>query len=172
MTDDTPMNHDTPLTDDAPPTAGARPSRGRDRFTLSDGWARLIMAVVLLGALVALVFTVKAATTGNDRTSQSKPAFVDRLIPESGSEVLRQAGVGIDVASGYDAYLIVNGTEIRTVRDGLIKDLGTGLIQYIPGPGKPVSRLNPERNCVLAMVWKQSEGERTALPVSWCFTAA
>ena len=117
---------------------------------------------MVLGALIGLVLTFQAATTGNDRTSESKPEFVDRLIPESGAEVLRQSGVGIDVAAGYDAYLIINGTEIRTAEDGLIKDLGTGLIQFIPGEGRPVTALNPERNCALAMVWKQSEGEKTA----------
>ncbi len=80
--------------------------------------------------------------------------------------------MGIDVAAGYDAYLIINGTEIRTAEDGLVKDLGTGLIQFVPGPGKPVEALDPEKNCALALVWKQSEGEDTAQPVSWCFTAS
>jgi hypothetical protein len=144
----------------------------RTRRELPDWARRTIMGVLLVGALVGLVFTVKAATTGNDSTSSSKPEFVDRLIPESGSEVLRQSGVGIDVAAGYDAYLIINGKEIRTAKDGLVKDLGTGLLQFTPGPGKPVEALDAERNCALALVWKQSEGEKTAKPVSWCFTAS
>jgi hypothetical protein len=130
------------------------------------------MGLLLVGALVGLVLTVRLATTGNDSTSESLPEFVDRLIPASGSEVLRQAGVGIDVAAGHDGYLIINGTEIRTAEDGLVKDLGTGLIQFVPGPGKPVEALDPEKNCALALVWKQSEGEDTAQPVSWCFTAS
>jgi len=161
MTDDTLIEPD--------PAPAAPPRRSRE---LPDWLRRLVMGVLLLGAVAGLVFTVKAATTGNDATSSSKPAFVDRLIPESGSEVLRQSGVGIDVAAGYDAYLIVNGTEIRSAEDGLVKDLGTGLIQFTPGPGKPVEALNPEKNCALALVWKQAEGEKSAQPVSWCFNAS
>ena len=168
MTDDPTPSGDPPEPGPATSTADVP----RPRRQLSDGVRRLIMGVLLVGALVGLVLTVRLATTGNDSTSESLPEFVDRLIPASGSEVLRQAGVGIDVAAGYDASLIINGTEIRTAEDGLVKDLGTGLIQFVPGPGKPVEALNPEKNCALALVWKQSEGEDTAQPVSWCFTAS
>ena len=180
MTDDTPLPPGSGADGDPPrPADGAvattdvpDATAGRRRFHLSDAWARVIMVVLVLGALFGLVLTVKNATTGNDATSESKPDYVDRLIPASGSEVLRQAAVGVDVAAGYDAYLIINGTTVRSPKDGLSKDLGTGLIQYTPGPGRPVEELNAEKNCVLAMVWKQAEGEKTAKPVSWCFTAS
>ena len=163
------MTDDTLTTDEGEPTPTPAPGR---RFALSDRWARVIMVLLVLGALYGLVLTVKNAATGNENTSESKPEYVERLIPRSGAEVLRQSGVGIDVANGYDGYLIINGTEVRTAQDGLTKDLGTGLIQYTPGPGRPVEELNAEKNCVLAMVWKRSEGEKTAQPVSWCFNAS
>jgi hypothetical protein len=130
------------------------------------------MGLLLLGAVAGLVVTVMLATTGDDATSDSTPEFVDRLIPPSGSEVLRQATVGIDVANGYDASLIINGTEIRSAEDGLVTDLGSGLIQFTPGAGKPIESLEPEQNCVTALVWRTTEGERSAVPVSWCFNAA
>ncbi len=156
----------------APTTAVADPAPHRRRLPeLSDTWARVIMAVLIVGALVGIVFTVRNAATGNDATSESKPAYVDRLIPASGSDVLRQASVGIDVAAGYDGYLIVNNKVIRTAADGLVKDLGTGLIQFTPAPGRKVEQLEAQQNCVQAMVWKQSEGEKTAKPVVWCFNA-
>ena len=66
------------------------------------------------------------AATGDEQSSSALPDYVDRLIPASGAEVLRQATVGIDVADGYDAYLVINGRRIATAEDGLIKDLGTG----------------------------------------------
>jgi hypothetical protein len=133
---------------------------------------RILVTVLLLGSLAGLVWTATQAATGGDEASQTLPDSVDRLIPASGSEVLRQATVGIDVAAAHDAYLVINGTEIRTAEDGLSKDLGSGLITYTPGPGKPVEALLPERNCVLALVWPQLEGERSARPVSWCFDAS
>ena len=129
------------------------------------------MGVGLLVACVLLVVAFRMAVTGDDKTSESLPDSVDRLIPTSGSSVLRQATVGIDVAAGYDGYLVINGTAVRTAKDGVIKDLGTGLIQYQPGPGRPVESLNADKNCVIAYVWKQADGEGTAKPVSWCFNA-
>lgn len=132
---------------------------------------RLIITVVILGALIGLFFTGRAATTGLDSTSDALPAQVDRLIPASGAQVLRQSQVGIDVADGYDAYLIINGVNVRDVGDGLIRDLGTGLILLQPGPGKAVETLNEGKNCVVAMVWDKLKNPSSAVPVSWCFDA-
>jgi len=132
---------------------------------------RVLVGLLLLGGLVGLVATFTFATTGNSSTSSNAPDFVERLVPESGSEVLTQSGVGIDVAAGYDGYLIVNGVEIRTAEDGLSKDLGSGRIDFTPGPDKAVSSLTDGQNCVVAIVWKQAEGPERSEPVSWCFDA-
>lgn len=131
-----------------------------------------LMVMVALAAVAGLVYTVSLATTGDDEASQALPEYVDRLIPNSGDEVLTQSAVGIDVATGYDAYLIVNGTEVQTEDAGLVKDLGLGLVQYQPGQGKLIESLNPEKNCVTAMIWRQIDGQETAEPFNWCFTAA
>ncbi len=148
-------------------TTTAAPQRRR----LGDVVRRLLLAVVILGCLVGLFYTGRAAVTGNDESSNALPDTVDRLIPASGSEVLRQTQVGIDVGEGQDAYLLVNGVEIRDAQDGLIKDLGTGLILFQPGPGRPVEELNPNQNCVVAFVYDQLDGPSAAQPVSWCFQA-
>lgn len=132
---------------------------------------RLVIILAIVGALVGLFMTGRAATTGLDATSSALPRNVDRLIPASGAQVPRQSQVGIDVVAGYDAYLIVNGVEVRSAKDGLISDLGTGLVLIQPGPGKLVETLNEGRNCVVAMVWKQTEDPTTAVPASWCFDA-
>ncbi|HTO00131.1 MAG TPA: hypothetical protein VL068_05595 [Microthrixaceae bacterium] len=158
-------------------TLGSEPASERDRplpalkLTGRDIARRLLIAVVIVGAVAGLYFTGRAATTGLDAASESLLSAVDRLIPASGDEVLRQSQVGIDVANGHDAYLIVNGVEIRSAKDGLIKDLGTGQVLVQPGPGKAIESLNEGRNCVVAMVWETLKTEATASPVSWCFDA-
>lgn len=139
---------------------------------MSPALRNAVAAMLVAVALVGLYFTFRAAVTGDSNTSQALPDSVDRLIPASGDEVLTQSEVGVDLATGFDAYLIVNGTEIRSESDGLTRDLGLGLVKFQPGSGKPVESLNPERNCVIAMVWPQAEGEEAAEPVSWCFNAA
>jgi len=142
------------------------------RRGLSPRMRTAIASVLVVGALTGLVFTARAAVTGDSNTSLALPDSVDRLIPDSGDEVLAQSAVGVDLATGFDAYLIVNGTEIRTEADGLKKDLGLGLVTFQPGEGTQVESLLPEKNCVIAMVWPQSEGEEAAEPVNWCFGAA
>lgn len=176
------MNGSTPAADDelAPRVVRARRRTGGSSRpdggpgisqAQRDAIRRAVWIVLILGALVGIFFTGKAATTGLNSTSDALPEQVDRLLPASGSEVLRQSQVGIDVADGYDAYLIINGIEIRGPEDGLIRELGTGQILYQPGPGKPIEVLNEGRNCVVAMVWKQIENSKNAAPVSWCFDA-
>lgn len=159
---------DNTAASDGPPgdsTASSRPAM--------SPWARNTIALVIVaGACIGLFFTVQAAVTGDNNTSSALPDSVDRLIPASGDEVLAQAPVGVDLAVGYDAYLIVNGTEIRDEGDGLSKDLGLGRVIFQPGSGTPVDSLNAEKNCVIAMVWAQADGPETASPVTWCFTAA
>jgi len=127
------------------------------------------MALLVVVALAGIVVAVMAASTGGDRTSEVLPESVERLIPASGAEILAQSTVGIDVAEGYDAYLIVEGKEIREGTDGLVRQTGTGLVQFTPGEGRPVTGLPSGRNCMTAMVWKSTEGPKTAKPVNWCF---
>ncbi|MEX0768039.1 MAG: hypothetical protein WD029_06175 [Microthrixaceae bacterium] len=147
------------------------PPASLPRLELKD-WARKIfITFLIIGAIVGIFLTGKSATTGMDSTSQNLPNSVERLLPASGDEVLRQAQVGLDLAEGYKATLSINGTEIRTAEDGLITDLGTGQVLYQPGPDKVVETLNSGQNCVIAMVWDELEVESTAIPVSWCFDA-
>lgn len=148
------------------PTAG-RPPRRR----VSDATRRALLTVIILGALAGLFFAGRAAQTGTDATSTALPDSVERIEPASGSEVLRQAAVGLDVAAGHDAVLQINGTRIETAEDGLIKDLGSGLIRYQPAPGLPVESLESGTNTVVAEVWDQTEGRGSAQTVVWSFEA-
>lgn len=165
------------MTDD--PSAGEDPGEAsrtgesngprRYRRELSDRWAYTIMALLVLVAVAGIVSAVMVASTGGDRASETLPESVERLIPASGSEILAQSTVGIDVAQGYDAYLIVDGNEISEGTDGLVRQTGTGLVQFTPGEGRPVTELPSGRNCMTAMVWKATDGQNTAKPVNWCF---
>jgi hypothetical protein len=137
---------------------------------------RILIVAALAVVAVLLVYINDNAVTGDKETSLSKPSYVDRLIPESGASVPVQDQVGIDLAVGYDAYLIVDDVEIRNTvtdpaADGLLKTLSVGTVMYTPGPGRRVAKLKSGENCVTAMVWKQQDGEDTAKPTRWCFTA-
>lgn len=149
----------------------SEPTTDTPRRRLGDLPRRILITLVVLGALAGIFVTGRLAVTGFEDTSGVLPDSVDRLIPPSGAEVLRQSQVGIDVADGYDAYLQINGVEVRNAEDGLIKDLGTGLVLFQPGPDRPIEELNTNQNCVVAFVYDQVDGPSTAQPVSWCFQA-
>lgn len=134
-----------------------------------------ILLLVLAVAMVALsVYAVNNAVTGSDSTSQSLPDYVDRLIPASGDEALSQSTVGIDLAEGYDAYLVVEGVAIRndateSDADGLTRAPSLGTIEYDPAPGRRVEKLSSPEACVDAWVWKSLDGPAGAKQINWCF---
>jgi hypothetical protein len=138
---------------------------------------RRVLIVAGLAVVVVLAIVINNnAVTGDQEASFSKPSYVERLIPESGAEVPVQSQVGLDLATGYDAYLIVNDVQIdNTVTDptsdGLQKTLTVGRVEYVPMKGHRVEKLKSGDNCVTALVWKQQDGKETAKPLRWCFTA-
>ncbi len=138
---------------------------------------RLAIVAVLVGAGALLVYVYNNSVTGDNETSESAPSYVERLIPASGTSVLRQSQVGIDLQTGYDGYLNINGVDIKNTvttagGDGLHKTLTVGLITYTPLPGNRIPLLKAGQNCITAEVWKQTDGPSTATPIYWCFMAA
>jgi hypothetical protein len=135
---------------------------------------KILFAVLLVGAAVMLVVVQRDAVTGSDEASFSKPEYVDALIPASGTEVLSQDTVGIDLKDGYDAYLVINGKTIQNEAtdkdpDGLVKVPTVGTITYDPAPGKRIEKLDTPRQCIDAWVWKKLDGPATKKQVNWCF---
>lgn len=139
---------------------------------------RFVMIGLALLALGLIVYAARDSSGGLDNASLAKPAYVLRLEPQSGSEVLRQATVGIEVKTGYDAYLDINGVTVQNVvdtadGDGLKKIPVNGLlITYTPGPGRKVEKLKSERNVVTAYIYRSDDGPASALPFQWSFDAA
>ncbi len=147
------------------------PQRRAPRFRVSDATRRALLTVLILSALAGLFFVGRFAQTGTESTATALPESVERVAPPSGSEVLRQASVEIIVAPGHDAVLQINGVRIETAEDGLIKDLGSGLIRYQPAPGLPIESLESGSNTVVAEVWDQTQGRGSAQTVVWSFEA-
>lgn len=126
-------------------------------------------AVVALAALLIGYAVVGLDEGGDDPVLRGgDQAIVENLIPRRNAQVPQQDSVGIDLAAGYDAALIVNGVEIP--RDELTLTPQIGLVEFRPTPDTAVDSLETGRNCVTAVVWKLSDGrgvnDRT---VPWCF---
>lgn len=144
-----------------------RPSR------MSEGRYRLLIGVLVVGALAALYAAVRTTDTADDDpvTVSGRPDVVERLIPSEGDEVIRQAELGIDLAPGYEGTLEVNGVEIADAE--LRRVPQQNQVFFTPGDGKAVEALRAGPNCARALVWKSSQGRGTANDKSftWCFEA-
>jgi len=135
---------------------------------------KALLAALAVVMVVLTVYVYDNSVTGPDQASLSKPDYVERLIPESGTDVLRQSTVGIDLKEGYDAYLVVNGVTITNEAttaddDGLRKAPSLGTVEYDPGPGRRITALQTPRQCVDAWVWKKLDGPDNPQQISWCF---
>jgi len=140
---------------------------------MSEGRYRLLIGVLVVGALAALYAGVRATDTADDDpvTVSGRPDVVERLVPGEGDEVIRQAELGIDLAPGYEGTLVVNGVEIPDDELRLVPEQNQ--VFFTPGDGKVVEALHAGPNCALALVWKSSQGRGTANDKSftWCFEA-
>lgn len=140
---------------------------------MAEGRYRLLIAGLVVLAGVAIVAGVRATETGTDDgpTGDGGSEVVERLIPASGDEVIRQAELGIDLAPGYEGTLEVNGVEIPDDELRLVP--AQNEVFFTPGEGKVVEELRAGPNCATAVVWRSAIGRDAATDqtFSWCFEA-
>ena len=94
--------------------------------------------------------------------------MVENLIPRRNAQVPQQSNVGIDLVTGWDGVLVINGVFIP--EDQLQVTPEIGLIEYTPAEGKAVEMLESGQNCVSAVIWRISDGRGVAdRTIPWCF---
>ncbi len=131
---------------------------------------RFLISLVVLGCLGGLVVAANHTVTGEPEVEMSGTAIVEQRIPARGSEVLRQAQLGIDLALGYTGVLVVNGTEIPESQ--LLYRPELNQIFFSPGEGQVVDQLRAGENCVQPIVWKVESNRASGQYLDeWCFQA-
>jgi len=125
---------------------------------------RLILAIPVVIALAAGVGLWVSNVAGEDKASDG---IVEAFIPSPNEKVFQQAEVGIDLISGWDAELTVNGKPIPP--DQLRKIVAQSKFTFVPGSGMEVAAYNPGQNCALVKYWPLSSPNQT-FTKSWCFT--
>ena len=145
----------------APPDPAARPNV---RY-------RLFVVAALLVAAAAFTAAILATQTGEDPpvTVSGRPDVVEHVIPPDGAAVQRQAELGIDLAPGYEARLVIDDLEIPEGELRLVPEQNQ--VFFTAGEGKSIEALEAGRTCVTAIAWRSAVGrgvddER----VRWCFT--
>lgn len=133
-----------------------------------DLFRRLLFAALIAAAVAGLVIAVN-----NGRPSPNalpaRDAAIEALIPSEGADVLRQATVGIDLADGYQARLIVNNQNIPD--DQIGGDNALSIFTFTPGEGQALESLAGGQNCVIATYWRVVDGPDRSQSIRWCFRA-
>lgn len=130
---------------------------------------RVVITLIVLACIAGLALAVNRTETGEEDVALSGPAdIVELLVPSAGSEILRQDRIGIDLAPGWDANLIVNGISIPN--DQLDKTPALNQVYFQPGDGKVIEELRPGPNCAQALPYLERRGADAARPpIRWCF---
>ena len=131
---------------------------------------RIVIGLLLVAAFGAFAL---AGRYGVDSTEDltALDSAVEQLIPGDGSpNVLRQAEIGIDLATGWTGELSINGTPIPD--DQLRRNDPLNQLFFTPGEGKEIERLPAGTVVVVASIWRPVAGETRAdsRPVVWRFT--
>ena len=121
---------------------------------------RGVLALLLIAAIGAF-YAAGRNGQGGDVEPSVTDAAVEGLIPADGSpNVLRQAEIGIDLASGWTAELSINGRAIPD--DQLRRNDPLNQVFFTPGPGKEIERLAAGTVVVVASIWNPVDGESRA----------
>ena len=157
MTTSDPANDTT--NSGADPTTSASPPNRRFK-------PRYIAYLALLA--IAVVCIVLAARLGTSDTSQLDGGRIQRLIPTPGAKILQQDIIGIDMAPGYEASLVLNGIPLPLDQTYTVPQLNQ--VTFKAGPGKVYDTLPAGQNCLTATYWQSAFGPKVSSVRSWCFT--
>ena len=125
---------------------------------------RLLVAIFPTVALIAAAVLWITNTGGESRASD---AIIEARIPAANDKVLQQAEVGIDLLSGWDAQLTLNG---KVIPDDQIRRIpAQSRYTFTPGVGKEVEVYLAGQNCVLAKYWRIDKPNSTFTD-NWCFS--
>lgn len=143
---------------------------------MTDRMKVLLRRVVIAGLLVlaAGMAWYSATIKGDPDDVLQTDNAVERLIPERDTpSAIRQAEIGIDLTTGYDADLQINGVDIP--QDEERNNAPENQVFFAPGEGKSIEALAPGDVEVTAIIWRPIDGEtreRGSRTVSWTFRVA
>lgn len=133
---------------------------------------RVIISVLLAACAVGLAYGASLGRPDNKPITYSDPA-IKSLTPQPGDLALRQARVGVTLATPYtlaqqsSSGMSINGQGIPQDQIEVIPGLNQYF--YTPGPGKEVSSLPPGRNCAQLIIKRVIDPTDQGHPFSWCF---
>jgi hypothetical protein len=164
--------------------SGASPGSGTRRRRVDR---RLLAASMAIAAgLVIIAWGVLVSVTGDERSPL--PDDIERIDPVPDAvQVLSQSSVVVDLETGYEGVLVVDGVEIETVNlDELgsiriepgkqvdvppvtVYEPGNATLTFTPSEGAVIEEFDSGLHEVTVLYWKIEEGRQRAEAFRWTF---
>ena len=162
--------------------APSRPKRSFDR-------GLFIASVVIAAGLILIVYGFTVAITGVDGIDRPE-AIVSVQPVENAIQVLQLERIVVDLESGYEAVLIIDGIELPTTVIGqtevdpdvqaqpgqqidlpttAVFDPGNAVISFQPVEGALIESLKEGTREATVRFWKVEDGPEQAREYSWTF---
>ena len=126
---------------------------------------RIVLTVLVVGALVGLGWAFNSATRTDTAPPQTTSAIQERF-PPPGDLDLRQVTVGVKLAPGYTGELTVDG--VRVPDDEVHREPALYQITLAPKPDSQFN-LGPGRHCAAVRYWPLAEPSDVREAPPWCF---
>jgi hypothetical protein len=127
--------------------------RLRERLLISG-------AIALAATLLVIAYTINGASG----KCPGQPAAIESVTPGCGAAALQLDVVAVDLAPGYEGELTINDVAVPVQ---VISSLN--LIEYRPGTGKEIERLQAQVNRARVTYWRSDLGRDQASNYSWTF---
>jgi hypothetical protein len=170
---------------DGPVRIGAVPRRRIDLKLL-------VASLVIAGGLVLVVAGVRASVTGDEQ--QNLPEAIQQIEPvRDATQVPNQSKVFVDLVTGYEAALVIDGIELPTVSfddaaaetppggtvgngapqlvlpPGAVFEPGNVTLTFNPGDDQLITEFSSGPHTATVLYWKIEDGRNAARTFSWTF---
>lgn len=130
-------------------------------------------------------FALSLAVTGDE--GAHLPDQIERIEPVSGAtQTPAQTSVFVDLVSGYEGVLVVDGLELETVNLNDLRDptkpgqqitlppttvyeSGNATLTFDPSPDSTITTFTQGRHVVQVIYWETVEGRGSARSYTWSF---
>lgn len=148
-------------------------------------WSLLLASLGIAACLVAIGVAVAGSVTGRD--AYRLPEEIEQIDPlPAAVRVPAQSSVFVDLQSGYEGVLVIDGLELETVNIESLQDKnkpgqqiklppttiyepGNSTLTFDPSDDAQISSFSQGEHQVRVIFWKVLDGRSTARSYSWTF---
>ena len=146
----------------------------------------LLVSLAIAICLVAIGIGVSMSVTGGGR--KGLPSAIEEISPvRNAVQVPSQAQVFVDLQSGYQGVMVIDGLELETVNIDEVRgnskpgqevrlppttiyEPGNATLSFDPTPESTISEFTQGEHIVKVIYWKTIDGRSRARSYTWSFT--